>query len=71
MKKKRIIPLVIALIIVFAALFYRFNIYYPDIVYPVLNDAITSRHSFIINELVFAIIGIAIKKSGKFFAALN
>lgn len=31
MKKKRIIPLVIALIIVFAALFYRFNIYYPDI----------------------------------------
>ena len=31
MKKKRIILLVIALIIVFAALFYRFNIYYPDI----------------------------------------
>ena len=31
MKKKRIIPLVIALIIVFAALFYRFNIYYPYI----------------------------------------
>lgn len=31
MKKKRIIPLVIALIIVLAALFYRFNIYYPDI----------------------------------------
>ncbi len=29
--KKRIISLVIALIIVFAALFYRFNIYYPDI----------------------------------------
>jgi len=31
MKKKRIIPLVISLIIVFAALFYRFNIYYTDI----------------------------------------
>lgn len=38
---------------------------------PVLNEAIKSRHSFIINGIVFVIIGIAIKKERQVFMPLS